>query len=359
MAIINNNLRGGSNGTGVNDAGGNGIVPVWSAVSAPGDVFVGNGGVGVNFPLGGGTLSASSSSINELSQFAASTASYANATVAVDTIQFEALAAGTVTLQPVANSSGTNYWYLASPDTNTTQSVYANAKLDPTQGNTLNPMQELIVIIAPAGGSAHAIVSLIPGTTAVANYGANAGTIAMVGGNGVYSLQQVTGLTDTTNSLAVTNWNPATDKEIFGVDVLVGGNQANTAQLAILMNAIGGDGVAPASTVTASTTDPTGIFPAGYNLFLTFTNGVSSSSDDFGLDLSNSNDSLLTSYTFSAVAVVPEPMSSGLLALGGVGLMTRRNRRKAASHRVPCCRNQRLALAGEFGIGGNRAIGRG
>jgi hypothetical protein len=37
----------------------------------------------------------------------------------------------------------------------------------------------------------------------------------------------------------------------------------------------------------------------------------------------------LTGYTFTAVSVVPEPMSLGLLALGGVSLMTRRSRRKA------------------------------
>jgi hypothetical protein len=72
-------------------------------------------------------------------------------------------------------------------------------------------------------------------------------------------------------------------------------------------------------------------FGSQYNLFLTFsgTNLPGSATDTLGLDLSSTNDALLSGYTFSAVAVVPEPMSLGLLVLGGVGLMARRNRRKA------------------------------
>ena len=66
-----------------------------------------------------------------------------------------------------------------------------------------------------------------------------------------------------------------------------------------------------------------------YNLFLKFAAGGPGASDHLGLDVSTANDSNLVGYTFNAIAVVPEPMSLGLLAIGGVGLMARRTRRKS------------------------------
>jgi hypothetical protein len=46
----------------------------------------------------------------------------------------------------------------------------------------------------------------------------------------------------------------------------------------------------------------------------------------FGWDVS-SEDPNLVGYTIEEVAVVPEPMSLGLLVLGGLGLMSRRPRK--------------------------------
>ena len=107
--------------------------------------------------------------------------------------------------------------------------------------------------------------------------------------------------------------------------------------MAALLTAINnGDSAVPESLgVFASTTDPTNgalneLDGGGvYNLFLRLAGGGPSASDDLGIDLSNSNDPNLTGYTFTAIAVVPEPMSLGLLGIGGVGLMTRRNRRNS------------------------------
>lgn len=165
-------------------------------------------------------------------------------------------------------------------------------------------------------------------------------TLTISGGSGSYSVAQVTGINggagDSVGNVTITSWNPTSDEEIYGVDVEVNASQASLAQLNTLITEIAGGGIAPASAgVTASTTDPTHGNLSGldggsvYNLFLTFAGGGPSATDDLGMDFSSSNDPNLVSYTFNAISVVPEPMSLSLLALGGVGLMARRNGRKA------------------------------
>jgi hypothetical protein len=328
-----------------------GPTPIWPSVAktaddqpniAGYDLGTANGNVGLNgYTTGGNSNGASGTTASDvattLKMFGAATAAYGNATDFTDSVMFEGLAAGTVTLQPFVVASGTNYWTEkaagspSSPPTYQVTSFGANDKI--------NNLPVLVIQVGTVTTStvqtSHAIVSLT--ATASASYAPTVGSLTITGGNGKYNIAEVTGLSDATGNVNVATWNPASDKEIYGVDVEVGGSQATPAQLAVLIAEIGGDGAIPASSgVTAGTTDPTGGVIAAldtastsYNLFLTFAGGGPATADNLGLDLSGTNDPALVGYTFTAVAVVPEPMSLGLLALGGIGLMSRRSRRKA------------------------------
>jgi len=358
-----------------------GPVPQWDSIATPADVQpnvtgydpgTGNGNVGLNGFMNGGNKQQGTT--NEIVQFASQTNlnTYATATEFGDGIIFKGLAAGTVTLQPYVQKSASGYWSVKTAAHTTIAHGFTTtgAGTKPTthvagvpasyQVNTLGSADvvnnlPLLVInvgttVTTTAASHHAIVSLTAAADTV-NYGttitngtgdhqgtftpASANTLTVTGGGGQYNIAQVTGINsnngDATGNVNVSGWNPASNKEIYGVDVKVGGSQASPAQIAALITEIGGEGLIPASGggVTASATDPDS--PAvlaaldtgttSYNLFLTYAAGGPGASDNLGLDLSAANDPTLVNYTFSAVAVVPEPMSLGLLALGGVGLM--------------------------------------
>jgi hypothetical protein len=281
---------------------------------------------------------------------------YSSATEFMDSLIYQGLSAGLVTLSPYVNTAATAYWTRATAGSTTTPTTYTTQGFNATAETITNVPLLVIDVVGVTSSTAsagHAIVALAATAGANSNYptavtgtfspatNAGAGQITITGSGGSYVKGEVTAINGgaglATGNVGVTTWNPATDPEIYGVDVEVGGQQATGTQLAALIAAIGGDGVAPASVgVVAATTDPThgdlsALDTAGttYNLFLTFAGGGPGASDDLGLDLSSSNDSNLTGYTFTAVAAVPEPMSLGLLAIGGVGLMARRSRRKA------------------------------
>lgn len=350
-----------------------GAIPFWSSAIDVGDTVPthpGNGGqVGIGFQIVAGSTSTTSNvatGVEQLSAFGAASVGAALggtgnnsktlATDFFDTLEYQGTAAGTVTLSPFADPTATNYWSLTGPGSSSTVSGYGIAPFTAV-GDTIIAMPVLVVKIVPnvSVPTGHSLLSLTSSATTPTGYGvqitngtgANQGTftgpgaavnkLTVVGSSGFYAKAEVTGIKDgasnangpSTDYVEANGFSPATDEEVYALDVLFNGVAANQSQLNALVTAIqtfNGGPTGPAMTVTTVSPVPNP-FGSQYNLFI----DPHSAADNFlAFDFSNSNDSgLPAGYTVSAVAVVPEPMSLGLLALGGVGLMARRNRRKA------------------------------
>ncbi len=297
------------------------------------------GDVGDRFHIfqGNGSQPNTTAGLAEVAQYGAKTASYATATDFFSQLSYSALSTGTVTLSPQADPGGSSYWENTLAGNTTVSPGYIATKFT-NPGDTVGTLPVLVInITAPIVSQSHAILSLASSAPA-SNYGTNEGTATVTGHNGGYAPGYLPVGPDATSYVQVNGFNPGTDEEIYAMDVLVNGNQANSSQIAVLVNAIDGDTVAPTSGMLASNTyaglealeSPTGLggnpFVGTFNLFVDTGVTGPGSPAYFGFDVSNSNDSNLVGYTISEVAVVPEPMSLGMLALGGLGLLGRRRR---------------------------------
>jgi hypothetical protein len=144
----------------------------------------------------------------------------------------------------------------------------------------------------------------------------------VTGSNGSYVGAQDTGLTTEVADVEVTGFNPATDNEVYALKLSgAGGNIGN------IINEINelyaGDSGVIAELPTA---DVLNAFP-GYQIELVAKIGSQSADQDLGIDLHDlGENSTPGTVTLSAVAVVPEPASIGLL-MGASGLLMGRRKR--------------------------------
>jgi len=219
-------------------------------------------------------------------------------------------------------------------------------------GNTVTDVVVSGSVTVGPVSSTHPIISLTSNGSTPTNYGtqitngtgAQQGTFSnnpannkktVVGSGGSYIFAQVTGITSGTGThtgyVEATGFNPATNTEVYGLDV-TGISSALLTTLAGDINSSSSDGYGSGSTIafTSLAVDP---FPSNYNLFLVFTGAEVPSGDNYlGIDLTQDPNAGISSGALTtAVAVVPEPMSMGLLALGGVGMLARRRRREPSA----------------------------
>jgi len=163
--------------------------------------------------------------------------------------------------------------------------------------------------------------------------------ITLVGtGNGGYQPVEVSVASgaQAKGELTVTNFNPASDKEIYVLEANSNGTPLTSAQLnqiitdmqAALAPSNGSVGLFSSLPATIQA-----LFHGTYNLEITFPTGNAATGatnpDVFAYDFTGYT--TIPNVTLSAIGVVPEPTGVGVLVLGGLGLMARRRRMSRAS----------------------------
>jgi hypothetical protein len=152
-------------------------------------------------------------------------------------------------------------------------------------------------------------------------------TTTIIGANGKYVPQSfaVSGAAQTKGYTSVTGWSPTSDEQIYGIDA-TGETSFNTL-LADLNTALAVSN--PGATAAAPSGSAAGILAAaGDNIEIIFPTGANPNGNPaiFAYDFSGytANGTVVNSN----VTVVPEPTSIGAMVVGGLGLLSRRRRRR-------------------------------
>jgi hypothetical protein len=167
--------------------------------------------------------------------------------------------------------------------------------------------------------AADPIISLT--TAAPTGYGSSLGAIAITGSNGNYQPGVKTFVGTTSAYVAINTFSPATDHEVFALDV----QGASNDQIAAILNDINNAGI---SGLSASLTGSAALAPlftdGGTIVFLDESPGVGAN-PFVGINLTN--DAALAGVTFTGVAAIPEPATFGLLTMGGLAFLKLRRRK--------------------------------
>jgi hypothetical protein len=265
-------------------------------------------------PIGGtvnsaGTTPSSASTHNKLT-LGSPTDTTGDAGSVFARLIYKVLTNGTAVITPNFLASPTSLVTVVTPGTGATAPSYGSRPVG--VGDTVTYLPALTIIDGSAGHSIIALTAASAGTPTL--YGTSKGTLTVTGNGGNYTPQFLP-----VSPAAVTGYvegkgfSPATDNEIYGLDVTNLGTTA--AVLATEINTSYG------STIATTTYPGPGANPLGgaYNIFLDFS--TPPSGDNFlGFDFTQDPDALNQGATVASVALVPEPASIGLL-MGASGLL--------------------------------------
>lgn len=160
-----------------------------------------------------------------------------------------------------------------------------------------------------------------------------ADSINVVGSNGSYIKGQANNINNGAGQskfyVQASGFSPATDQEIYALNLTSGGTDTTPAQETTIANEINASQAGVAVNAVPFASAPASLqalFP-GYDVFLT-TTGSPSSPMFLGLD-TTSISAAVPSVLVTDVAAVPEPASAAGVLLGAAGLLLGRRKRKA------------------------------
>jgi hypothetical protein len=232
---------------------------------------------------------------------------------------------GSSTLTVLPYASGTQYVTLKSGTFGTSSATYQAKTFG--AGDSFGAAPTLTVTTL-GSVSANKIISLT--SSAPTGYGSSpAGSISITGQNGYYTLGSTTIPTasGTTGYVVVSAFSPATDKEVYALQLSQNGSSIATTNTTLLSAIVADINASETTGVTASlvTGSYTSTFP-GYDILLTANPGIAAT-DYLGFDFSQ--DTTDKGITVTGVAAVPEPATAAGLVLGAAGLLLSRRKNKS------------------------------